>query len=253
MRALHPCVLALLRTSCAGWEISILQKACLFVASMGSNMVGILFQKIVYYTCRNISNIDSSAVQVFWTASETAVWHGLCNYYNYKWKQNVKLVSYSCWASPIRFVFSSFSSEWEKKLWSKKVLAPCQSEGGSMGGWSQRSLEPVDRVFKLQPINWAQPMALASGADPLVWQSSAASLLLSASWGSRLLDHRSSASCIQEQRIGEAAVELQMHGFSSGKPETIMWASQLAQYIQQNGMGKCVMQTVWWKTLKHKL
>lgn len=78
-------------------------------------------------------------------------------------------------------------------------------------------------------------MAPGSGADPKVWQSSAASLLLAASYprGSRLLDHRSPASCKQEQRIGEAAVELQMYGFSSGKPETIMWVSELAHYIQQ--------------------
>lgn len=67
-------------------------------------------------------------------------------------------------------------------------------------------------------------MAPASGADPKVWQSSAASLLLAASYprGSRLLEHRSSASGIQDQRIGEAAVKLQMHGFSNGKPEAIM-------------------------------
>lgn len=54
------------------------------------------------------------------------------------------------------------------------------------------------------------PWHPGSGADPKVWQSSASSLLLTASdpRGSRLLNHRSSVSGIQDQRIGEAAVEL---------------------------------------------
>lgn len=66
-------------------------------------------------------------------------------------------------------------------------------------------------------------MAPSSGADLKVWQSSAAPLLLAASYprGSRFLDHRTRASDIQDQRIGEAAVELQIHGFSSGKAEMI--------------------------------
>lgn len=86
-----------------------------------------------------------------------------------------------------------------------------------MGGWLHSSLEPADCVFKLQPINRGTRLRGRS-------QSVAEPLLLTASQarGSRLLDHRSSASGIQDQRIREAAVELQMHGFSSGKPETIM-------------------------------
>jgi len=51
-------------------------------------MVGSLFQEMACSTCSSMSNADSSAVQVFWTVSETATWHGQCNYYNCKRKQN---------------------------------------------------------------------------------------------------------------------------------------------------------------------
>lgn len=60
MRALHPCALTLLRTSCAGWDISILQKACLFVAGMDSNMVGTLFQEIKSITHAGIFQIQTT-------------------------------------------------------------------------------------------------------------------------------------------------------------------------------------------------
>lgn len=75
-----------------------------------------------------------------------------------------------------------------------------------MGGWSQSSLEPVACVFKLQPINrgtWlrGRPQSVAE----LSSSSAAHCLLLKREQvsGPQII-----CIWIQDQRIGEAAVEL---------------------------------------------